>query len=95
MNLNLETLKIQLRQIGKFHYLVFIIIIIGGVGFTVYKINTILNTEVDPSFRADKEKILLNNNFDQTTIDKLKQLNYSSNPQKVSLPAGRTNPFSP
>lgn len=95
MHLNLEPLKIQLHRIGKFHYLIFIIIIISGVGFTVYRINTILNTPVDPAFKAEKEKVLLNDNFDQQTIDKLKQLNYSSNPQSVNLPSGRTNPFSP
>lgn len=93
ISLNASSLKGTAQSISKFHYLIYIALMLGGVAYTVYKINAILNIPTDTAYQAEQQKALLNDNFDQATIDRLKKLNYSTDPKPVVLPPGRNNPF--
>lgn len=91
---NITPLIKPLDKLLRFHYIIFIILVIGMVAYTVYKVNSILNLPTDQEFKSQQEKELLNDGFDTETIKKLKQFNYSSNPQPTTLPPGRNSPFS-
>ncbi len=93
ITLSTDAAKNYLYSVMRFHYLIFILGILGGVAYTVLTINVIVNTPSDEAYRAQQANVLLNDSFDTTTVKKLKELNYSSDPQSVSLPPGRTNPF--
>lgn len=78
--------------LSRFHVIIFTIIVIGGLIVCMLLINATI-TESDASGAYTPPST--NTNFDQQTIDRIKQLHSSSDPTPApSLDlSGRINPF--
>lgn len=79
------------RTIGRFHYIILICLIVGGVGFTVYYINNILNSP--PTSPNNVAQVGFSAEFDQETIKKIDTFKYRDETKLPKIPDGRTNPF--
>lgn len=78
-------------QIAKYHYIISISLIVGGVAFTTYYINDILNNP--PSSNDSMQEVGFSDTFDTETIKKINQFKYSDESSIKPLPGGRINPF--
>lgn len=79
------------RAVGKFHYIILMCVIVGGVGFTIYYINNILN---NPPVSPDNvAQVGFSDQFDEATIKKIDTFKYRDETTTPPTPAGRTNPF--
>lgn len=92
MNISLNMVKTALaRFIGRFHIIIFVITILGGLVVVILFLNNIIITSTDSS---DYTPASNNASFDQTTIDRIKQLKTRDETgDQLNLPPGRTNPF--
>jgi hypothetical protein len=81
------------RFFQRFHLTVFIVIITGGLAYSVVSLYNVLS---DAS-TLPATTIATNpssTSFDQSTIDRLNQMyTRDTAPSSISLPAGRINPF--
>ncbi len=93
--MNTQSLAGSLKPIIKYHYLVFILIVLGITGYVVLSIVSTINPEEDSQYRATKIGEVASDRFDETTINQIRQFK-SSNEQStdVTLPEGKINPFS-
>lgn len=78
-----------LKKIGL---MLFILLILGGLIFCIYKLNSIIK---QPTVNGNKNDASETTRFDQITINRLNKLKISSeNTSSQVLPTGRINPFS-
>lgn len=85
------TLKPFTKILSKFHFIIFFVILAGGVGYCVLTLNNILEKSSDTSGYTSSLTVTT---FDTTTIGKLTNLKTSTDATiDTSLPAGRINPF--
>ncbi len=83
--------KSIVRTIGRYQLTLFFVLVIVGLSAAVLALNQIV---VHASNTDGYKSSLDASNFDQTTIDRIKQLRSSSEaPAPFSLPAGRVSPF--
>jgi hypothetical protein len=76
----------------KYSVTIFFVVLTGGLAAAVLILNSTLSEASDTSGYTSS---LDATTFDQTTIDRVKQLHTSSEPvPAATVPAGRTNPFS-
>lgn len=92
MNIQLSTIKTLLgRFVERFHVLIFVFVILGGLVVVVFLLNNIIITSGNSSGYSPPSSSAT---FDQTTIDQIKQLKTSSeDSDQLDLSHGRTNPF--
>lgn len=81
------------RAVLRFHYLIFITFMVIGVFFAFYSITNILNLPEDTTYKEELQKNNINDTFDESTINKIDQLQFSDDASPPPLPSGRTNPF--
>jgi len=75
----------------RYNLTIFMIVLAVGLGTAVLLLNNTLQKSSDTSGYSSSLDIT---SFDQTTIDKIKQLHTSTEfTGGVTLPAGRINPF--
>ena len=71
----------------------FIVIVVGGLIYSVLILTNIL--QLLPDLDSDATSQTTSTQFDQTTINNVKKLKTSSDNSTIpTLPSGRTNPFS-
>lgn len=76
----------------RFHVMVFVVVVLGGMIAATLVLNSIVSKTTQPE---DYLPSGTNANFDQTTIDRVKELKTrnESTGNGLNLPKGRTNPF--
>ena len=77
--------------IGRYHVMIFTIIVGGGLSFMAYSLLMIVtNTDVPADYTPQRA----DSSFNDQTIDKLEQLRpVSSSPSRPDIPSGRSDPF--
>lgn len=92
MTISVTAIKEKLFSfLHRFHLVIFVIVVLGGVAASVYTLNTIIVRSSDTS---DAPIGSSGAGFDQATIkriDELKTRDQSGG--GLTLPSGRTNPF--
>ncbi|HUC96730.1 MAG TPA: hypothetical protein VMR16_03660 [Candidatus Saccharimonadales bacterium] len=84
-------LKLLMKLIGRYNFVIFIIIISIGLSASVLILNDILNRP----YSATSQSAAPTTRFDQSTITRLSKLETSANNNTYNtLPPGRVNPFS-
>lgn len=92
MNINLSLPAIKNRIVNllhRFHVIIFVVTIIGGLVIVVFFLNSTLNLSSESDGYASPSE---NASFDRTTIDRIKQLRGSGSESQLDL-SGRSNPF--
>ena len=94
-----NNLSIDIPAIGKgitrflyrFHFVLFIVVVLGGLAVVILLLNQTLTRASDTNNAAP----ITLTPFDRQTIDMLNQLNTSSGETRdLEFPDGRINPFS-
>ncbi len=85
-----------LKRVLRHHYFISITALLVVLITAVFMVNQTLRAPSDETYREEKFNSGINAHFDQPTIDKIEQLQRSSDQpdNQPSLPTGaRTNPF--
>lgn len=83
----IHPLKFIIHLIDRFNFVLFIVIVAGGLIFSILILNNILTQPYGSDTNATT--------FDRSTINRLMKLETSSNnTSHNNLPTGRINPFS-
>lgn len=92
MELKLDQLKsLFTRFVERFHVVIFVIVILGGLVVVVFLLNNIIIASSDSNGYTPSTNTA---DFDQTTIDRIKQLKTRNEQNdQLDLLQGRTNPF--
>jgi hypothetical protein len=78
----------MLHFLHRYHVLLFVLTVIGGLSFATFMINQTINAPVDTSGTETDET------FDKETMDKVRTLRKPNEaPAPLVLPSGRVNPF--
>ncbi len=91
-NFNLSPALIQQKLaafFGRFHLILFTVVVFGSLAVAVLLLNDTITKSGDTNSTATSA----NTTFDQSTIDRIKQLKTPDQSGQLDLPAGRTNPF--
>ena len=92
LNLSFDTIKQNsFSFLHRFHVVIFVIVVLGGVAAGIFALNTII---IRSSDTTDAPSASNGTTFDQATIkriDELKTRDQSGG--GLSFPPGRTNPF--
>jgi cell division protein FtsB len=91
-SINLSAFFKPLRNFfQRFHLTVFIVVIVGGLAYSVISLYNLLS---DVAVIPAQTSTTGQTSFDQATIDSLTQM-YASDaaPATIQLPSGRINPF--
>lgn len=91
-DVSVKTVFIAIAQgFKRYNLTIFIIVLAGGLGTAVIMLNNTLQKSSDTSGYTSSLDIT---SFDQSTIDRVKQLHTSSEfDSNTPLPSGRINPF--
>jgi len=79
------------QKLLKFHYVVSITLLVVGVAFTTYYINSILSNPATDA--STSQSSTFSDKFDTVTIKKVDKFKYSTETTKLDQPSGRINPF--
>lgn len=80
------------KAFKKYNLTMFIVALVGGLAIAVLMLSSALQKASDTS---DYTPATDSSSFDQTTINRVKQLHSSTEQStEYTLPTGRTNPFS-
>jgi hypothetical protein len=83
--------KFIFNLLRRYHIIIFVIFVAGGLVVIVFMLNSIILRSSDPDGYTASSN---NSTFDQATIDRIKQLRTSGeNDAPLDLSKGRTNPF--
>lgn len=92
MNISLNIFKKKLSGLlHRYHVILFVLVVIGSLAVVVLILNNIIakSESTTPTLQG-----AATTTFDQTTIDRLKQLRGRDQPPvPLDLTKGRTNPF--
>lgn len=91
MDISLAAIKkIFFQLLHRYHIILFVVIVVGGLAVIVFYLNTILIQ----SGQSDGYTSSSNNaTFDQATIDRIEQLRTTNENQSQLDFSGRSNPF--
>jgi len=79
--------------IKKYAVLVFALFFLGMYGFLVYRIDTLVNSEPDPAAIDESLNTVKRLKIDQSSIDKMLQLEEENVEVKSLFQQARENPF--
>lgn len=83
--------KAFFRFMHRFHVVVFVIVVLGGVAASVFILNGIVLKSNDPTGISTPDN---NANFNQDTIKRIEELKTrDQSGSNLDLSSGRTNPF--
>lgn len=86
MNEFTQSLKPVTKFLWRFHVMIYVITVVGGVAFAIFMLSTLLNTsEITPQTGQT--------GFDEATITAIEAFQPADTQNTFSLPAGRVNPF--
>lgn len=88
-SLSLTQVKSSLLQfLHRYHVLLFVLTVIGGLSLATFMINQVINIPVSSDTQSTTES------FDKETMNKVKTLRKPDEaPAPLVLPSGRVNPF--
>jgi hypothetical protein len=89
----LTTAASWLKPILRHHAFIFTILILFLMIVTVFRVNQQLRQPSDDAYRSQKESEAIRTTFDQTTIDRIKQLRRGTEGGTIDL--GNRTRFSP
>lgn len=91
MNISLTTpglLRSLKKLLQRFHFLLFILVIAGGLALAIFTLNTLITRS------QQQGEPVSNPTFDTKTIDRINQLRTRDDTnENITLPEGRINPF--
>ena len=89
-SLNLTQIQKSAGQfLHRYHVLIFVLTVIGGLSLATFMINQAINTAQPPATTTEGV-----GGFDNDTMDKVKSLRKpTEDPDPLVLPNGRVNPF--
>ncbi len=89
LSLSLPQIKTNiLRFLHRYHILLFVLTVIGGLSLATFMINQTINAPIDATGQSSVES------FDKDTMDKVRKLRKPNEaPAPLVLPSGRVNPF--
>jgi cell division protein FtsN len=87
-------LKKLLNKITRFLVPIYLCLLIGVIGFLVFKINQFSNLEPDPEQVANQQNVIKRVTIDQEAIDKIQNLEEQNVGVKSLFKQARENPFS-
>ncbi|MDB5187080.1 MAG: hypothetical protein JWM07_552 [Candidatus Saccharibacteria bacterium] len=92
MDISLTTIKSSLQHIiQRYHVLLFVLFILGGLVFVVLSLNSII---LSSSTSTDYTPSAATSTFDQQTIDRVNSLKSRDEAAaELNLTTGRSNPF--
>lgn len=98
MNIDIKQLPIYfkklLAQLNRFLVPIFVCLVLGVIGFLVYKINQFSNLDPEPEQVAQEQNVIKRIKIDQATIDKIQSLEQRNIAVKSLFKDARDNPFS-
>lgn len=78
--------------LGRFHAIIFVIVVCGGLAVAVYMLSSVINESSTPSGYTPPST---NTSFDAQTIERVEGLrDLSTSPTNFQFPTGRVDPFS-
>lgn len=81
-----------ISNIRRFHMVIFFVTVVIGLSVVILLLSGIVNKTNDPSASSGNSG---QTSFDQTTIDRIKQLKSASEPSEpLNFSQGRISPFS-
>lgn len=91
INLSLDSIKkVFSTFLHRFHVIIFVIIVLGGVAASIFVLNNIVILSTDTSEYTPSTSAT----FDQETIERVKNLKTSDQSgDELDLSKGRVNPF--
>ncbi len=94
----ITSLLAKAKIAGKHHYFITVVVLFGGLALGVYMVNDTLNQAADENYRTESLGKTIGHKFNastKATIDKIKELQKTSDPSNTQtpLPGGRINPF--
>lgn len=92
MEVSLTSLKKLLgRFLGRFHVVIFVVIVLGGLSVVILLLHSIISASNDPSGYTPSG---ISSSFDNATIERVEQLKTRTEESgELNLPPGRNNPF--
>ncbi len=95
LNLKLIIKKLEplLRIFRRYSALVFIVVLVGIYSFLVFRINSLTNMEPDDEAITQKLNTVKRPKIDQSSIDKINQLQGQNVEVKTLFDQARNNPF--
>lgn len=91
LNLSLDSIKKMFSTfLHRFHVIIFVVIVLGGVAISIFILNNIVILSTDTSEYTPSTTAT----FDQETIERVKNLKTSDQSgDELDLSKGRVNPF--
>ncbi len=95
-NINLSISPAAIKKaffsfLHRFHVILFVIVVLGGLAISVFTLNTIVVSSSDTSQFTSQQT---SSNFDQETIKRIEELKTRDQTgDTLDLSKGRTNPF--
>lgn len=91
LNLSLDSIKKMFSTfLHRFHVIIFVVIVLGGVATSIFILNNIVILSTDTSEYTPSTTAT----FDQETIERVKNLKTSDQSgDELDLSKGRVNPF--
>lgn len=78
------------RLLYRFHFVLFVVLVLGGIAVVIFLINQTLSSASDTSHHMPTGSAM----FDEATIEQLRQLDDSTGRNsELAFPPGRINPF--
>ncbi len=89
LSLSLPQIKTNiLRFLHRYHILLFVLTVVGGLSLATFMINQAINAPIDAAGQSSAES------FDKDTMEKVRKLRKPNEaPAPLVLPSGRVNPF--
>ncbi|HSX43702.1 MAG TPA: hypothetical protein VLE69_00160 [Candidatus Saccharimonadales bacterium] len=96
-SLNIKSLiskaTLLLQQMRQYLPLIFIVVLLGLYGFLVFQINSVTSAEPTDDAVTEKLQTVQRPKIDQSTVDKLQQLQDNSTEVQTLFKETRDNPF--
>lgn len=73
--------------------IIYVVIVLAALVYSIFSVNLILSTPSDEEYRAKKEAESFSTRFDEATIKKIDGLKGRQEAGNINLPGGRINPF--
>lgn len=73
--------------------IIYAVIVLAALIYSIFSVNLILGTPSDAEYRSQKEAESFSTRFDEATIKKINTLKARQEAGNVTLPGGRINPF--
>jgi hypothetical protein len=89
----INKIKVFLRKMAGYAGFIAVILVLAAYGFIVFRIRTLANHEPDSEVVSERLKNLKKPSIDQSTIDKIQQLQETNVQVKALFDQARDNPF--